>query len=195
MLRNVLMVISALVVSKSVSVKMMLYVMLNPALVNVNPVGMEHTVRSHVPTVTGVHHVAKYVTVLRMALYVIRKMGSVSVVQVTLANNAMNSVQRVRTVNNAPNCVSVVKEVMDAILSPVDVSVSLAIMVQCVIKVSKADNTKYTDYLQNVRPENGVKIVKNIVTVEMGAPVISPLVFVGVRPIGLVKSVNFHVRM
>ena len=195
MLRNVLMVISALVVSKNVSAKMELHVMLNPALVNVNPVGMEHTVRSHVPTVTGVHHVAKYVTVLRMALYVIRKMESVSVVQVTLANNAMNSVQRVRTVNNAPNCVSVVKEVMDAILSPVDVSVSLAIMVQCVIKVSKADNTKYTDYLQNVRPENGVKIVKNIVTVEMGAPVISPLVFVGVRPIGLVKSVNFHVRM
>ena len=195
MLRNVLMVISALVVSKNVSAKMELHVMLNPALVNVNPVGMEHTVRSHVPTVTGVHHVAKYVTVLRMALYVIRKMGSVSVVQVTLANNAMNSVQQVRTVNNAPNCVSVVKEVMDAILSPVDDSVSLAIMVQCVIKVSKADNTKYTDYLQNVRPENGVKIVKNIVTVEMGAPVISPLVFVGVRPIGLVKSVNFHVRM
>ena len=137
------MVISALVVSKNVSAKMELHVMLNLALVNVNPVGMEHTVRSHVPTVTGVHHVAKYVTVLRMALYVIRKMASVSVVQVTLANNAMNSVQRVRTVNNAPNCVSVVKEVMDAILSPVDVSVSLAIMVQCVIKVSNADNTKY----------------------------------------------------
>ena len=142
MLKSVLMVISALVVFKNVSAKMELHVMLNPALVNVNPVGMEHTVRSHVPTVTGVHHVAKYVTVHRMALYVIRKMASVSVVQVTLANNAMNSVQRERTVNNAPNCVSVVKEVMDAILSPVDDSVSLTIMGQCVIKVSKADNTK-----------------------------------------------------
>merc|ERR1719285_1720171 len=93
----------------------------------------------------------------------------------------MNSVQRVRTVNNAQNYVSVVKEVMDVIPSPVVVSVSLVIMVQCVIK--------------NVLPGNGVKIVKSIVTVETEAHVILLLVSVGVRPIGLVKSVSFHVRM
>merc|ERR1739838_471357 len=150
---------------------MMLPVMLNLVLAIVSPVGMEHTVRSHVQMVTGVHHVTRYAIVLKMALYVRRKMASVSVVQVTLVNNAMNSVQRVRTVNNAQNCVSVVKEVMDVILSPVDVSVSLVIMVQCVIK--------------NVLPGNGVKIVKNIVTVEMEALVISLLVSVVVRPIGL----------
>ena len=135
------MVILALVVCKSASAKMMLPVMLNLVLAIVSLVGMEHTVRSHVQMVTGVHHVTRYAIVLKMALYVRRKMASVSVVQVTLVNNAMNSVQRVRTVNNAQNCVSVVKEVVDVILSPVDVSVSLVIMVQCVIKVSDSDST------------------------------------------------------
>ena len=140
------MVILALVVCKSVSAKMMLLVMLNRVLAIVSLVGMEHTVRSHVQMVTGGHHVKRYAIVRKMALYVRRKMASVSVVQVTLANNAMNSVQRVRTVNNALNCVSVVKEVMDVIPSPVDVFVSLVIMVQCVIKVSDSQ----TEYMKTL---------------------------------------------